>query len=100
MYNMKMSAECCPQPVAESEVEDRYPCIYLDIPPTMLKAITGLKPGSSVTVTLKARVKAISLKDAKESYNGSAGSIDLDVRQADIKASGDEFAAMTEEEDD
>jgi acyl-CoA hydrolase len=100
MYDMKMKSsrelKCEP---CEEEEEERYPCVYLDVPQAMVKALKGISIGDSVEVTMKAKVKALSLKDPKTSYNGSGGSLDFEVVKLDLKSSGTVFGETAEDDD-
>lgn len=101
MYDMKMKASraiaCSPCEEAE---EEQYPCVYLDVPEGMGKVLRGLSVGDEVTVTFKAKIKGLNLRDPKTSYNGGAGSIDLEVGMADIKAASGVFGDLAESDDE
>lgn len=99
MIDMKMKSsrkvECMP---CDEEEEERYPCVYLDIPPGGTKALKGLDLGEEVVVTLRAKVKGLTMRDPKTSYGGSAGSVDFEVLQMDLKSAGNEFADLAEDD--
>ena len=99
MIDMKMKSsrkvECVP---CDEEEEEHYPCIYLDIPPDVAKALKGLDLGEEVVVTLRAKVKGLTMRDPKTSYGGSAGSVDFEVLQMDLKYAGNEFAELVEDD--
>lgn len=101
MYDMKMKAsrEIACSPCVTSE-EENYPCVYLDVPKGMAKVLRGLGVGDEVSVTLKAKIKGLTLRDPETSYNGGAGSIDLEVGMADIKAASGVFGDLTESDDE
>ena len=96
MMDMKMATknDGTPPP-AEIRGKPEYPKIYLPTPKGM--KLSGFEPGQKVKIEMECEICSITQRD-EANYNGSLGELNLEVMKASVKAAGNEFAELVEDD--